>query len=600
MSKPLALIALLATLTTFSIAIPAAAQPGASATPQEPAQILGGADTFDVSFVPVITAGATSDNVRFTASSGTASMRVVVASGAFTVFDSGWRSGNVVDWAIGGGQAPAAAPGTYLCTVSVRDISGRETQKKASLTILGDSSVTIGSTDGAALGQLADPRVTMVAHDGTDGELVSTTGNLTFRLGNIFTGSDREAMRLTPEGNLGIGTTTPKAKLDVNGFIRAQGVLFPDGSLLQSGTQSSGVARLSSSTTSGSTNNVTFGTSTVFPSAISGSGTPQQVPKWSDSLGTLVDSAITEKFGVVGVGTTNPLGPLHLYGVPVQDMFAGMGVDLVHGPAFNFGYAGTTFGRSAGFFNVRPDALAVAPNPSLRFMTVNVERMIVTNAGNVGIGTSNPSFLFALGGGASRTMGVDRSPSGAGKALTVTGGAAQLGSTNSAGGDLVLAAGTGTGNAGSGNVRLQGASSNTSGTADAALNDREIIVGKAHQLALTAPASVALVSFAIPAGQVAGGRIQYTIMATDGVSQTVAETGFIRYIATSSGLSCSMSDKLTLGTVNSSCVAGFFNPGSQPGVSIADNIAFTVPAAVAAHEVYFTVHNTSGVPARIE
>ncbi len=587
MSRPLAVLALL------TILIPASARPGAAA-PQDPAQILGGANTFDVSFVPVITAGATSDNVRFTASSGTVSMRVVVSSGAFTVFDSGWHAGNVVDWAIGGGQSPAAAPGTYVCTVTVRDMSGQEAQKKASLTILGDSSVTIGSTDGAALGQLTDPRVTMVAHDGKDGELVSTTGNLTFRLGNIFTGSDREAMRLTPEGNLGIGTTTPQAKLDVNGFIRAQGVLFPDGSLLQSGTQTSGMAQLSSSTTESGSN--LFGSTAVLPSTISGTGTALRVPKWADSAGTLVDSAITERSGFVGINTTNPTGPLHIFGTANLDMFAGMGEDVQVGPAFNFGYAGSSFGRSAGFFNVRPDALAVAPNPSLRFMTVNVERMIVTNAGNVGIATSNPSFLLALGGGASRTMGVDRSPSGAGKALTVTGGAAQSGSTNSAGGDLVLAPGTGTGNAGSGNVRLQGASSNVSGTADAAFNDREIIVGKAHQLALTAPASVALVSFIIPAGEVAGGRIEYTLKATDGGAQIAGETGVIRYIGTNNGLSCSVSDKLTLGTVNSSCIAGF-NASSQPQISISDNVTGFTPVA---HEVYFTVHNTSGVTARIE
>ena len=47
--------------------------------------------------------------------------------------------------------------------------------------------------------------------------------------------------------------------------------------------------------------------------------------------------------------------------------------------------------RGAGFLNVRPDSGAAAPNPSLRFMTANVERVIITNIGNIGIGMSNPS-----------------------------------------------------------------------------------------------------------------------------------------------------------------------------------------------------------------
>jgi len=94
--------------------------------------------------------------------------------------------------------------------------------------------------------------------------------------------------------------------------------------------------------------------------------------------------------GNVGLGTATPGTRLHLYGSSTSDAAIGTGPDPVAGPAFNFGYAGATFGRGVGFLNVRPDASATAPNPSLRFMTANVERMIVTNTGNVGIGTSTP------------------------------------------------------------------------------------------------------------------------------------------------------------------------------------------------------------------
>src|SRR5205085_9979301 len=80
-----------------------------------------------------------------------------------------------------------------------------------------------------------DAAVILTAHDGSTGQVVSTRGGLTFRAGDFFAGKDKELMRLTPEGDLGVGVTTPKAKLDVAGTIRARGgILFDDGTVLNS------------------------------------------------------------------------------------------------------------------------------------------------------------------------------------------------------------------------------------------------------------------------------------------------------------------------------------------------------------------------------
>src|SRR5256712_3132984 len=181
-------------------------------------------------------------------------------------------------------------------------------------------------------------------------------------------------MRLSPEGNL-----------EVKGWIRsAGGILFPDGSVLTSASafvDESGRTRPSRGSSEKKL--------TPKPEA-TGTGTMNQISKWIDNVGTLGDSAVTESGGNVGVGTTTPSGKLHIFGAATTDVFAGMGVDMIAGPAFNFGYGGASFGRSAGFFNVRPDGGATAPNPSLRFLTGNVERMIITNLGNIGIGTSTP------------------------------------------------------------------------------------------------------------------------------------------------------------------------------------------------------------------
>jgi Chaperone of endosialidase len=125
-----------------------------------------------------------------------------------------------------------------------------------------------------------------------------------------------------------------------------------------------------------------------------------------DATGTITKFVVTDT-GLVGIGTPTPGGQLHIGGAANWDLFAGMGPDLSIGPAFNYGYAGATFGRSAGFFNVRPDALAIAPNPSLRFMTANVQQMIITNAGNIGIGAnfSAPTNPLQFASGALVTAG---------------------------------------------------------------------------------------------------------------------------------------------------------------------------------------------------
>jgi hypothetical protein len=121
-------------------------------------------------------------------------------------------------------------------------------------------------------------------------------------------------------------------------------------------------------------------------------------------------------------------------------------------------------------------------------------------------------------------------------------------------------------------------------------------------MTLSSPGFTSLVSWPIAAGDAVGGYIAYTIVATDGGSQIATETGTIIYNAVTNAITCTaqITQKLHLGTVNSGCTPGFFNPGSQPGISIFDNVTFSSPAPIVTHYVYFEVHNVSAAVTRFE
>lgn len=134
---------------------------------------------------------------------------------------------------------------------------------------------------------------------------------------------------------------------------------------------------------------------------------------------------------------------------------------------------------------------------------------------------------------------------------------------------------------------------------------------RSKTLTLTSPGFVSLMSFSgmvspsvDPTRASASVRILYVVYADDGGSQVATESGIIQALATVNSITCTVqtTDKLHLGTVNSGCTPGFFNPGSQPGISIFDNVTFSSPAPIVNHRVYFRILHVSGpgITVRIE
>jgi hypothetical protein len=267
-----------------------------------------------------ITASASADRVRITAPASIVRMHVeVYAAGGEKLFDQEIRGGNVFDWHLQDGQAQRLAPGTYVCVVTAKSISGKLTQKIGTVQI-GENSVSVQPADSHQLstqqtqtigpveedsswtipGKDEPQTTTVIAHDGTDGQMIRGRGALTFRIGNFFTGIDTEQMRLTEAGNLGIGTSDPRAKLDVAGTIRAERFL---------------VVKPKPTAVDKTTANMMMTTDAVdsVQPLIAGSGSQDRVSKWTDNSGTLGDSSITETGGSVGIGTSTPTQALDVF-----------------------------------------------------------------------------------------------------------------------------------------------------------------------------------------------------------------------------------------------------------------------------------------------
>ena len=387
-----------------------------------------------------ITACATGERIRFTAPSSTVQVRLeVYDSAGKKLFDNEVRGGNLLDWHLQDSQAEALRDGSYLFVVTVKSLSGRISQRIGSVKV----EKSIASVEPADALQMTQQQTegigpleenasvvvlnegerqtpTVVAHNGEEGQLIRGQGALSFRLGDFYSGKDREQMRLTAEGNLGIGITNPQVRLDVDGLIRAsQGITFPDGTIQYSAASK------------------TLGAKSTAPDQILGgkhkfqteSVTANHIAKFTDGGGTLGDSVITETAGgLLGIGTPSPDSLLNIQGT-IPSLLGHMSVIRTTGSNNGFGLlmdatgsgnnnlglsvggapkAGFSWDNSRNFlgfvnfnYSANDFSLRVNANGSLTFHdgVTSAERFRITAAGNVGIGTTAPWSLFHLAGG---------------------------------------------------------------------------------------------------------------------------------------------------------------------------------------------------------
>lgn len=216
-------------------------------------------------------------------------------------------------------------------------------------------------------------------------------GNIAFYTNPNFnsTGSLTERMRITSDGNVGIGTTSPAAKLDVTdsstnniAFFKGVSTVIP--------YQVIGNAAVSDYWRGIFTGqNIITNDTTGKPSVRTGGYTASAIAYSTDSsqgyLGffttnsTTANTDLSERMritsgGSVGIGTTSPSGKLSLY--DSSDLWLNIS-------------------RGSSYVNIGVDSTGTFYNTSSnhRFLTNTgaTEAMRITSGGNVGIGTTSPN-----------------------------------------------------------------------------------------------------------------------------------------------------------------------------------------------------------------
>lgn len=195
---------------------------------------------------------------------------------------------------------------------------------------------------------------------------------------HAFFNDSNELMRIKGSGNVGIGTTTPSQKLEVNGTIKC--------SSLNAGT-SIAVYGTNNATWDhmwlhhdGSIGYIDVGGASTMYIRIGNSGTGDINGQTYTNIMTLLQA------GNVGIGTTSPIEQLHVASkIYCETQMLGNSNDSVSLPSFAF----------RGDLNT---GMYHASNQTIGFTTSGIERMRVNNSGNVGIGTTNPLYSLHVVG----------------------------------------------------------------------------------------------------------------------------------------------------------------------------------------------------------
>ena len=226
----------------------------------------------------------------------------------------------------------------------------------------------------------------------------STPANIVFETVPSGSTGFLERMRIDSSGNVGIGTTSPLAKLNVIGDIKIGDGSNSRGLNLLQNYMSLGETENSATTILGNNIKATDGVNgTVQVSTSANDGSVWVALNYSNGItfNRIAAAAIGTQYsenagelmrittaGNVGIGTTSPASKLHIAG----DANTRLQIDATTTQGIFF----TKAGADNGTFRVDT-------NGNFEFFTKTVNQaMVLTAAGNVGIGTTSPTYKLSI------------------------------------------------------------------------------------------------------------------------------------------------------------------------------------------------------------
>ncbi len=203
----------------------------------------------------------------------------------------------------------------------------------------------------------------------------------------IYTGGN-ERMRFDSSGNVGIGTDSPLLKLHVSDGSAISGTNITTGTMSvygSSGNQTFNVVHPNQ------TQGISIGFGEIRKIGTSNSLLTLNNPFASDLVFKTNDTEAMriDSGGNVGIGTDNPLLKLHIYEATTStaNKMRFSGIDSA------------ATGADIGYDSINNFEIRNSENTEMEFFTNNVERMVIDENGNVGIGTTDPQELLHIQSG---------------------------------------------------------------------------------------------------------------------------------------------------------------------------------------------------------
>jgi hypothetical protein len=217
-----------------------------------------------------------------------------------------------------------------------------------------------------------------------------------------FQTNGSEKLRITSNGNVGIGTTNPSASLDVKGVSDTSGAISLQ---LRSGNTS---GNFDSNQITLSYNNTSLYRHAIKTRHNSGSSSGNAIDFYTWQYGGL-DSVIGGQHVMsldganLGVGTTSPTATLHVVGTHKHFANTGAGTNLVRVDQY-----GTDTNYRLDYKQIVSSGL-VKHSYNIVNNGTSYDNNLVLDRGNVGIGTDSPSHNLHLYGAGDRIIKIENS-----------------------------------------------------------------------------------------------------------------------------------------------------------------------------------------------